>query len=89
MMKHASCEEGRRHGLRLHTFTTQQRWLENMGIYEELDALRKTQFAEADTERASDRGQIALFKWHNPRNRVAALTSPTGMGNFKVLVMKR
>jgi SAM-dependent MidA family methyltransferase len=85
----ALIEEGRRHGLRLHTFTTQQRWLENMGIYEELDALRKEQFAEADTDRASDRGQIALFKWHNLRNRVAALTDPTGMGNFKVLVMRR
>ncbi len=85
----ALIEEGRRCGLRLHSFTTQSKWLETMGISEELDALRKTQYAEAETDRASDRGQIALFKWYNLRNRVAALTSPTGMGNFKVLVMKR
>lgn len=85
----ALIEEGRRSSLRLHTFTTQSKWLESMGIYEELDTLRKTQFAEADSDRASDKGQIALFKWHNLRNRVAALTSPVGMGNFKVLVMKR
>ena len=82
-------EEGRRASLRLHTFTTQSKWLESMGIYEELDTLRKTQFAEIDSDRASDRGQIALLRWHNLRNRVSALTNPTGMGNFKVLVMKR
>ena len=85
----ALIEEGRRFGLRLHAFTTQSKWLEAMGIYEELDALRKTQFTEIDTDRASDRGQIALFRWYNLRNRVAALTNPSGMGNFKVLVMKR
>ncbi len=85
----ALIEEGRRCGLRLHSFTTQSKWLESMGIYEELDTLRKTHFAEADSDRASDKGQIALFKWYNLRNRVAALTSPNGMGNFKVLVMRR
>ncbi len=85
----ALIEEGRRCGLRLHSFTTQSKWLESMGIYEELETLRKTHFAEADSDRASDKGQIALFKWYNLRNRVAALTSPTGMGNFKVLLMKR
>jgi SAM-dependent MidA family methyltransferase len=85
----ALIEEGRRCGLRLHNFTTQSTWLESMGIYEELDTLRKTHFAEADSDRASDKGQTALFQWYNLRNRVAALTSPTGMGNFKVLVMKR
>jgi len=84
----ALIEEGRRCGLRLHNFTTQSKWLETMGIYEELDTLRKTHFAEADSDRASDKGQVALFRWYNLRNRVAALTSPTGMGNFKVLVMK-
>ena len=42
-----------------------------------------------DTERASDRGQTALFKWYNLRNRVSALTDPAGMGNFKVLLMRR
>lgn len=86
----ALIEEGRQQGLRLHSYTTQRKWLENTGIYEEMDALRKTeQYAAMDTERASDRGQAALFKWYNLRNQVAVLTDPTGMGNFKVLVLRR
>ena len=85
----ALIEEGRRQGLRLHSFTTQREWLARVGIHEELDYLRKTEYAAMDTERASDRGQTALFKWRNLHNQVAALTDPTGMGNFKVLIMRR
>ena len=85
----ALIEEGRRQGLRLHSFTTQREWLARVGIHEELDYLRKTEYAAMDTERASDRGQTALFKWRNLHNHVAALTDPTGMGNFKVLIMHR
>lgn len=85
----ALIHEGRRHGLRLSTFTTQRQWLERMGIYEELEQYRTREFAVADSERASDRGQVALLQWYNLRQRVAALTDPSGMGNFKVLIMRR
>lgn len=81
--------EGRRQGLRLNTFTTQRLWLKGLGIDEELERHRATDFAEAFTNRASDRGQIALLGWKNLREQVAALTDPSGMGNFKVLVLRR
>lgn len=84
----ALIDEGRRHGLRLNMFTTQRQWLENMGIHTALEQLRTTQFAAMDTERASDKGQIALFHWRNLQQRVAALTDPDGQGNFKVLIMQ-
>lgn len=80
---------GRCHGLRLNTFTTQRLWLAGLGIHEELEQCRRDDFPEADTERASDKGQIALLKWYNLRQRVAALTDAAGMGNFKVLILKR
>jgi SAM-dependent MidA family methyltransferase len=85
----ALINEGRRHGLRLHTFTTQRQWLEGCGIYEELERLRRERFAAADTERATDRGQVALLQWYTMRQRVMALTDPAGMGNFKVLILRR
>jgi len=85
----ALIDAGRRHGLRLSRFTTQRLWLEGMGIYEELEQHRRNEFREADTERATDRGQVALLRWYNLRQRVAALTDPTGMGNFKVLILRR
>ncbi len=85
----ALIDAGRQHGLRLSTFTTQRLWLENLGIYNELERRRRNDFSEADTERSTDRGQVALFKWYELRNRVAALTDPDGMGNFKVLILRR
>ena len=85
----ALIHEGRRQGLRLNKFTTQRLWLEELGIYEELEQRRRSEFAEADTARATDRGQVALLQWYNLRQRVAALTDPTGMGNFKVLILRR
>lgn len=85
----ALIDEGRRHGLRLNAFTTQRQWLANMGIHTALEQLRTTQFAAMDTERATDRGQIARLQWMNQQQRVAALTDPTAMGNFKVLIMRR
>jgi SAM-dependent MidA family methyltransferase len=85
----ALIEEGRRHGLRLHTFTTQQDWLQNMGISEELERLRLRDYAASVTNRASDEGQVALLRWYALRQGVAALMDPAGMGNFKVLVMRR
>jgi SAM-dependent MidA family methyltransferase len=85
----ALIDEGRRHGLRRRLFTTQRAWLERMGIFEELEGLRRTHFAAADQERASDRGQIALLRWYNLRQQVLALTDPAGLGNFKVLIMRR
>jgi SAM-dependent MidA family methyltransferase len=81
--------EGRRQGLRLRCFTTQRAWLERLGIFEELERLRRTHFAAADSERASDRGQIALLRWYQQRQCVLALTDPGGLGNFKVLLMHR
>ncbi|MEO8973082.1 MAG: SAM-dependent methyltransferase [Ktedonobacteraceae bacterium] len=82
-------DKGRQHGLRLNAFTTQRQWLENMGIHTALEQLRATRFAAMDTERASDKGQIARLQWMNQQQRVAALTDPAGMGNFKVLIMRR
>jgi SAM-dependent MidA family methyltransferase len=85
----ALIDEGRRQGLRLNLFTTQRQWLKNMGIHAALEQLRTTQFAAMDTERASNKGQIARLQWMNQQQRVAALTDPNGMGNFKVLIMRR
>ncbi len=85
----ALIDEGRLHGLRLHKYTTQQLWLEELGIREELENVRARDFSAMDNARATDRGQIALLKWQNLYQRIAALTDPAGMGNFKVLVMRR
>ncbi len=85
----ALINEGRHHGLRLHAFTTQRQWLSGLGIYEELERTRARDFAIIDTARGSDRGQVALLQWYNLRQGVMALADPAGMGNFKVLIMKR
>ncbi len=85
----ALIDEGRRLGLRLHKFTTQRLWLQSLGIQEELEQRRVKEFVAAETERATDRGQVALLKWRDLRLRVAALTDPAGMGNFKVLILRR
>jgi SAM-dependent MidA family methyltransferase len=85
----ALIDEGRRQGLHLHQFTTQRLWLESLGIQEELEQRRVRDFSESITDRASDRGQIALLQWYDLRQRVAALTDPSGMGNFKVLIQRR
>jgi SAM-dependent MidA family methyltransferase len=85
----ALIEEGRRHGLRLNAFTTQRAWLQGMGISEELERLRLRDYAASVTNRASDEGQVALLRWYALRQGVAALMDPAGMGNFKVLVMRR
>lgn len=85
----ALIDEGQRQGLRLHKFTTQRLWLESLGIQEELEQRRLNDFVESITERASNRGQVALLKWYDLRQRVAALTDPAGMGNFKVLILRR
>ena len=84
----ALIDAGRQQGLRLHAYTTQRLWLEAMGIYDELERLRTREYALADSERATDRGQVALLQWYNQRQRVSALTDTHGMGNFKVLIMK-
>jgi len=85
----ALINEGRRHGLRLQTLTTQRQWLTDMQIYEELEQMRQHDFAIIDHARASDKGQIALLKWYDVRQRAMALTTPGGMGDFKVLILKR
>lgn len=82
-------EEGRRHGLHLQSYTTQRDWLERMGLYEELERRRVSDYAPAMTDRASDRGQVALLQWYSLRQGVSLLTDPAGMGNFKVMVMRR
>lgn len=83
----ALMHEARRQGLRVSKFTTQREWLESLGIREELERRRLQDFA--DTARATNRGQVALLKWHDLRQRVAVLTDPYGMGNFKVLILRR
>jgi len=85
----ALIDEGRRLGMRLHTFTTQRHWLQGMGIEEELEQRHVNEFAEAETARATDRGQVALLKWRDLRQRAAVLTDPDGMGDFKVLILRR
>jgi SAM-dependent MidA family methyltransferase len=84
----ALIDEGRRLGMRLHRFTTQRLWLQSMGIQEELEQRRVNDFAEAETARATDRGQVALLKWRDLRQRAAVLTDPDGMGDFKVLILR-
>ncbi len=82
-------ERGRALGLRLHAYTTQREWLEDGGLRAELDGRRTRDFALADSKRASDQGQVALLAWYNLRQRASILTNPAGMGNFKVLVLRR
>ncbi len=84
----ALIEEARKQGLHLQTLTTQREWLSAMGLYEELEHVHQRDFAIADNERGSDKGQVALLQWYNLRQRVSLLTAPTGMGNFKVLILK-
>lgn len=81
--------QGRALGLRLHKYTTQRQWLEANGLFAELERRRASDFALADSNRASDQGQIALFGWYNLRQRASVLTDPAGMGNFKVLILRR
>lgn len=85
----ALIEEGRRHGLRLNMYTTQREWLERMGLQEELEQRYAHDFAPALANRASDQGQVALLQWYSLRQGASVLTNPAGMGNFKVLVMRR
>jgi SAM-dependent MidA family methyltransferase len=85
----ALIDEGRRAGLRLHIFTTQRLWLQGLGIEEELQRRYLNEFAEAEFARATDKGQIALLKWRDLRQRSSVLTDPGGMGNFKVLILRR
>src|SRR2546421_434833 len=80
---------GRLQGLRLHKYTTQRLWLESLGIHEELEQRRLSDFAESVTARASARGQVALLQWYDLRQRAAAVTDQTAMGNFKVLILRR
>ena len=80
---------GRALGLRLHKYTTQRQWLEDCGLRAELESRRARDFASAESDRASDQGQIALLGWYNLRQRAAILTDPAGMGNFKVLILRR
>lgn len=85
----ALIEQGRALGLRLHAYTTQRQWLENSGLSAELAQRRTRDFALAESNRASDEGQMALLAWYNLRQRAAILTDPAGMGNFKVLILRR
>jgi SAM-dependent MidA family methyltransferase len=80
-------QEGARQGLRLESFTTQEQWLKEMGIQDELLRIRSHDFAIIDTDRSSDSGQVALFQWYNLRQQVTALIDPNGMGKFKVLIL--
>ena len=84
----ALIDEGRRLGMRLHRFTSQRLWLQSMGIQEELEQRYASEFAEAETARATDRGQVALLQWRDLRQRAAVLTDPDGMGDFKVLILR-
>ncbi len=84
----ALINEASKQGLKLQTFTTQREWLSKMGLDEELERIHQRDFAVADNARGSDKGQAALLQWYNLRQRVSLLTNPTGMGNFKVLILK-
>jgi SAM-dependent MidA family methyltransferase len=82
-------QHGRAHGLRLSRYTTQRQWLEEQGLASELAARRERDFSLAETARATDQGQMALLGWRNLRQQAAILTDPSGMGNFKVLLLHR
>ena len=84
----ALINEASKQGLQLQTLTTQREWLSTMGLHEELERIRQHDFAAVDNARSSDKGQAALLQWYNLRQRVSLLTEPTGMGNFKVLILK-
>jgi SAM-dependent MidA family methyltransferase len=84
----ALIDEGRNCGFQQETFTTQRQWLTDMGIYEEMEHVRQHKLGEMDTARATDRGQTALLAWYNLRQSVSTLTDPSGLGNFKVLLLK-
>jgi SAM-dependent MidA family methyltransferase len=85
----ALIQVGRQCGLRLVKLTTQRQWLTDLKIYEELERLRKDEFVILDEARASDEGQTALLRWYTVRQRVMALLAQGGMGDFKVLILKR
>jgi SAM-dependent MidA family methyltransferase len=85
----ALIDEGRRLGMRLHTYTTQRLWLHGLGIEEELEGRYLNEFAEAEFARSTDKGQIALLNWRDLRQRASVLTDPGGMGDFKVLILRR
>ena len=84
----ALINEASKQGLKLQALTTQREWLDEMGIYEEMERIHQRDFAVADNARSSDKGQAALLQWYNLRQRVSLLTGTTGMGNFKVLILK-
>lgn len=85
----ALIDEGRRHGLRLNAFITQRDWLQRVGIDEELQRLQMRDYAASVTNRASDEGQISLLRWRSLLQGVSTLMDLSGMGNFKVLIMRR
>jgi SAM-dependent MidA family methyltransferase len=85
----ALIQAGRQQGLRLHSLSTQRQWLMDMGIYNELEQIHQQKFSIIDQDRSSDQGQVGMLQWYNLRQRVSALTDPAGMGNFKVLILKR
>ena len=84
----ALIDEGRKHGFQQETFTTQGQWLTDMGLYTEMEHIRQHELSVMDTARATDRGQTAMLAWYNLRQRVSTLTDPSGLGNFKVLLLK-
>lgn len=85
----ALIEEGRRAGLRRSRFTTQREFLLGWGIREEVEALRATRYAAADTERHTDQGQADLLHYYSQRNAVNALLDPNGLGGFRVLIQRK
>ncbi len=85
----ALVEAGRSQGLRLARMITQREFLLNLGIRDEAEALGRTLYPAADTERSTDRGQADHLRRMTLRNAVAALTDPRGLGSFQVLIQQR
>lgn len=85
----ALIEEGRRAGLRRSRFTTQREFLLGWGIREQVEALRASAFAAADTARHTDQGQADLLRFYSLRNAVNALLDPGGLGGFRVLIQRK
>ncbi|HEX6779383.1 MAG TPA: SAM-dependent methyltransferase, partial [Ktedonobacterales bacterium] len=85
----ALIEEGRAAGLRRSRFITQQEFLLGWGIREEVEALRATRYAAADSERHTDQGQADLLRYYSQRNAVNALLDPKGLGGFRVLIQRK
>lgn len=80
---------GKQYGLRTTELTTQREFLLSHGIREDMDTLGHRLYPEADSERHTDRGQIAYLRRSSLYQAINALIDPSGLGGFKVLIQQK